>query len=120
MSTMTKKEARQRRKIRIRKKISGTAERPRLVVFRSNTHLYAQIVDDTTGSTLVAASTLTLSKSGEAVHCNKAGAEVVGKEIARLAKEKSIEKVVFDRNGYIYHGRVKAVAEGARAGGLEF
>ena len=112
MSTMTKNEARQRRKIRIRKKISGTAERPRLVIFRSNLHMYAQVVDDT--------STLVLSKGGEKVSCNKAGAEAVGKEIARLAKEKSIEKVVFDRNGYLYHGKIKAVADGAREGGLEF
>ena len=120
MSTMTKNDARQHRKIRIRKKISGTAERPRLVVFRSNMHVYAQIVDDLTGATLVSASTLALSKGGEKVHSNKAGAEVVGKEIARLAKEKSIDRVVFDRNGYLYHGRIKAVADGARAGGLEF
>lgn len=110
MSTMTKNEARQRRKIRIRKKISGTAERPRLVIFRSNLHMYAQVVDDLTGATLAATSTLVLSKGGEKVSCNKAGAEAVGKEIARLAKEKSIEKVVFDRNGYLYHGKIKAVA----------
>ena len=90
---MTKNEARQRRKIRIRKKISGTAERPRLVIFRSNLHMYAQVVDDLTGATLAATSTLALSKGGEKVGCNKAGAEAVGKEIARLAKEKSIEKV---------------------------
>ena len=90
MSTMTKNEARQRRKIRIRKKISGTAERPRLVIFRSNLHMYAQVVDDLTGATLAATSTLVLSKGGEKVSCNKAGAEAVGKEIARLAKEKSI------------------------------
>ena len=121
MSKMTKEEARQRRKIRIRKKITGTEERPRLVVFRSNMHMYAQIVDDLTHATLVAASTLTLSKQGDAkVHCNKAGAELVGKEIARLAKEKNISRVVFDRNGYIYHGKIKAVADGAREGGLEF
>ena len=106
---MTKNEARQRRKIRIRKKISGTAERPRLVIFRSNLHMYAQVVDDLTGATLAATSTLVLSKGGEKVSCNKAGAEAVGKEIARLAKEKSIEKVVFDRNGYLYHGKIKAV-----------
>ena len=112
---MTKNEARQRRKIRIRKKISGTAERP-----RSNLHMYAQVVDDLTGATLAATSTLVLSKGGEKVSCNKAGAEAVGKEIARLAKEKSIEKVVFDRNGYLYHGKIKAVADGAREGGLEF
>lgn len=117
---MTKNEARQRRKIRIRKKISGTDERPRLVVFRSNLHMYAQIVDDLTHATLVAASTLTLSKGGDKVHCNTAGAEQVGKEVARLAKEKNISKVVFDRNGYLYHGKIKAVADGAREGGLEF
>ena len=109
---MTKNEARQRRKIRIRKKISGTAERPRLVIFRSNLHMYAQVVDDLTGATLAATSTLVLSKGGEKVSCNKAGAEAVGKEIARL--------VVFDRNGYLYHGKIKAVADGAREGGLEF
>lgn len=120
MSTMTKNEARQRRKIRIRKKIFGTVDRPRLVVFRSNLHMYAQVVDDESGSTLVATSTLTLSRKGEKVACNKAGAEAVGKEIARLAKEKSIGKVVFDRNGYLYHGKIKAVADGAREGGLEF
>ena len=117
---ITKEAARQRRKVRIRKKISGTPGRPRLVVFRSNLHLYAQIVDDESGTTLVSASTLVLKKSGEAVRCNKAGGELVGKEIARLAKEKSISRVVFDRNGYIYHGRVKAVADGAREAGLEF
>ena len=120
MSMMSKNDARKRRKIRIRKKISGTQERPRLVVFRSNLHLYAQVVDDLTGATLASASTLTLSKGGDKVHCNKAGAEQVGKEIARQAKEKSISRVVFDRNGYLYHGRVKAVADGAREGGLEF
>ena len=120
MSTMTKNEARQRRKIRIRKKISGTADRPRLVVFRSNLHMYAQVVDDVTGSTRAAASTLTISRQGEKFGCNKAGAEAVGKEIARLAKEKNIDKVVFDRNGYLYHGKIKAVADGAREGGLEF
>ena len=120
MSTMSKNESRQRRKIRIRKKISGTAERPRLVVFRSNAHLYAQVVDDALGATLVAASTLALCKTQDKAGCNKAGAELVGKEIARLAKEKSITKVVFDRNGYLYHGRIKAMADGAREGGLEF
>ena len=89
---MTKNEARQRRKIRIRKKISGTAERPRLVIFRSNLHMYAQVVDDLTGATLAATSTLVLSKGGEKVSCNKAGAEAVGKEIARLAKEERASK----------------------------
>jgi large subunit ribosomal protein L18 len=117
---MSKNEARQRRKIRIRKKISGTGERPRLVVYRSNMHLYAQVVDDHEGATLAATSTLALSGTGENVRCNKAGAVLVGKEIARLAKEKSISKVVFDRNGYLFHGRITAVADGAREGGLEF
>jgi len=114
-----KNEARLRRKPRISKKTHGRA-RPRLVVYRSNLHIYAQIVDDTAGATLVAASTLTLGKSRDDARCNKGGAELVGKEIARLAREKNIVQVVFDRNGYLYHGRIKAVADGARAGGLEF
>ena len=113
-------EARQSRKIRIKKKISGSAERPRLVVFRSNLHLYAQIVDDESGRTLVSASTLSFRKNQVKAGANKSGADMVGKEIARLAKEKNIVKVVFDRNGYLYHGRIKAVADGAREGGLEF
>jgi large subunit ribosomal protein L18 len=115
----SKNEARQRRKPRISKKTHGRA-RPRLVVYRSNLHIYAQIVDDAAGATLAATSTLTLAKSREGAHCNKSGAELVGKEIARLAKEKNIVQVVFDRNGYLYHGRIKAVADGAREGGLEF
>ncbi len=117
---MSKEDARQRRKVRIRKKISGGSERPRLVVFRSNMHIYAQIVDDHAGNTLVSTSTLILQKTAEKAHCNKAGADLVGKEIARLAKEKNITSVVFDRNGYLYHGRIKAVADGAREAGLEF
>lgn len=117
---ISKNEARQHRKIRIRKKVAGSADRPRLVVFRSNMHIYAQIVNDLEGATLVSASTLNLSRTEPGLHCNVAGATRVGKEIARLAKEKNIAKVVFDRNGYIYHGRVKALADGAREGGLEF
>lgn len=121
MAIVSKEEARQRRKVRIRKKFSGTADRPRLVVYRSNLHIYAQIVDDAKGATLVATSTLALKKGGEAgAHCTKTGGELVGKEIARLAKERDISSVVFDRNGYLYHGRVRAVAEGAREGGLKF
>lgn len=116
---MTKEQVRQRRKIRIRKKISGDSTRPRLVVFRSNLHIYAQIVDDHTGTTLVATSTLVLNKDGGKAQRNRAGADLVGKEIARLAKEKNIESVVFDRNGYLYHGRIKAVADGAREAGLK-
>lgn len=117
---MNKNEARHRRKIRIRKKIFGTAEKPRLVVFRSNLHMYAQVVDDVIGATLVSASTLSFAGSGTKASCNQAGAAAVGKEIARLAKEKNITKVVFDRNGYLYHGKIKAVADSAREGGLEF
>ncbi|MDR0827454.1 MAG: 50S ribosomal protein L18 [Desulfovibrio sp.] len=120
MSALSKETARRRRKVRIRKKISGTSARPRLVVFRSNLHIYAQLVDDNVGATLLAASTLGLKKAGDAVRCNKAGSELVGKEIARLAKEKDITSVVFDRNGYLFHGRIKAVADGAREAGLEF
>ncbi|MGE4299746.1 MAG: 50S ribosomal protein L18 [Desulfovibrionaceae bacterium] len=117
---MTKEQARARRKLRIRKKIFGTAERPRMVVFRSNTHLYVQIVDDATGTTLAATSSLAMAKGGEALKLNKESAEKVGKTIAKLAQDKNIKRVVFDRNGYIYHGRVKALADGAREGGLEF
>lgn len=116
---MTKEQARCRRKIRIRKKISGDTDRPRLVVFRSNVHIYAQIVDDSTGCTLVATSTQVLNKGDGKGHCNKAGAGQVGREIARLAEEKNISTVVFDRNGYLYHGRIKAVADGAREAGLK-
>ena len=114
------KQYRERRHRRLRQKISGTAARPRMAVFVSNANLYVQFVDDEAGKTLVSASTLVLSKKGEAARCNKAGAESVGREIARLAKEKDIVRVVFDRNGYLYHGRIKAVADGAREGGLEF
>lgn len=117
---LSKNQSRQHRKIRIRKKIAGTPERPRLVIFRSNAHIYAQIVNDQEGSTLLSASTLSLKKQEPGLHCNIAGAQRVGQEIARLAKEKNISQVVFDRNGYIYHGRIKAVADAAREGGLEF
>jgi large subunit ribosomal protein L18 len=120
MVVLSKEMARQRRKVRIRKKIFGTPRRPRLVVFRSNLHLYAQIVDDESGATLVSASTLVLKHSEETARCNRAGGELVGREIARLAREKSISSVVFDRNGYLYHGRIKAVADGAREAGLDF
>lgn len=119
-SKASKNQARLSRKIRIKKKISGTAERPRLVVFRSNLHIYAQIVNDQENKVLVSASTLCLNKGNADARANKTGADLVGKEIARLAKEKNIVKVVFDRNGYIYHGRIKAVADGAREAGLEF
>lgn len=118
---LSKEQARSRRKMRIRKKIRGTSERPRLVVFRSNSSIYAQLVDDDAGTTIVASSSLALGKAqGVAMKANKETASVVGKEIARLAKEKNIDEVVFDRNGYIYHGRVKSLADGAREGGLKF
>jgi large subunit ribosomal protein L18 len=117
---LTKEQARKRRKVRIRKKISGVAERPRLVVYRSNRHIYAQVVDDVAGQTLASASTLALSKDGEALKLDKASATRVGKAVAERAKERGIEAVVFDRNGYLFHGRIKALADGAREGGLKF
>ena len=106
---------------RVRKKITGTAERPRLNVFRSLTNMYAQIIDDTTGTTLVAASTLDEAIKGTVKYGgNKDAAKEVGKLIATKAVDKGIKKVVFDRGGYIYHGRVKELAEAAREAGLEF
>jgi len=111
---------RARRKLRIRKKISGTAERPRLTVFRSNKQIYAQVVDDAHGATLAQATSLALDE-GKKSEANKSQvAEQVGEAIAQAALAKGIKQVVFDRNGYIYHGRVKALADGARKGGLEF
>ena len=103
---------------RVRGKISGTAEMPRLCVFRSEANIYAQIIDDVAGNTLVAASTV--EKAFEGNGGNAAAAKVIGEMIAKRALEKGIENVVFDRGGYIYHGRVKALAEGAREGGLKF
>ncbi|RLA93760.1 MAG: 50S ribosomal protein L18 [Deltaproteobacteria bacterium] len=113
--------ARLRRKKRIRKKIFGTPERPRLAVFRSAKHIYAQVIDDTAGVTLASASTLVRNFSKDPDKKGKvAAAEKVGELIAAHARKKGIEKVVFDRGGYIYHGRVKALADGARKGGLKF
>lgn len=103
---------------RVRAKVSGTPERPRLNVFRSEANIYAQIIDDSTGHTLVAASSL--EKEFEGRGSNKEAAKQVGLLVARRAKEKGIEAVVFDRGGYLYHGRVKELAEGAREGGLAF
>ncbi len=117
---LSKNEYRYQRKIRIRKKIFGTAERPRLVVYRSNLHTYVQVVDDFSGITLLATSTLSIFGKKKKSSCNISDAQSVGKKIAQLALEKNIKKVVFDRNGYLYHGKVKAVADGAREGGLEF
>ncbi len=117
-----KLEARLRRKKRIRKKISGTPERPRLVVFRSAKHVYAQLVDDLNQRTITGVSTLTpwVRERLDGVQGKVEKARIVGKAIAEKAKELGITKVVFDRAGYRYHGRVKALAEGAREGGLEF
>ena len=103
---------------RVRGKISGTAECPRLDVFRSNKHIYAQVIDDSTGRTLCSASTV--EKAFEGYGGNKTAAETVGKTIAERALALGIKNVVFDRGGYIYHGRVQALAEGAREGGLDF
>jgi large subunit ribosomal protein L18 len=108
-------EKRYQRHLRVRKKVAGTAERPRLVVYRSLKHITAQIVDDTTGRTLA---TVTSVGVGEGKKSDKSAA--VGKALAAKAKEQGITRVVFDRAGYKYHGRVKAVADGAREGGLEF
>ncbi len=120
-TTHPKVKARFRRKMRIRKKIFGTGERPRLSVFRSNRHIFAQIVDDDKGITLVASSSFSKELKGQKIEGGKtAMAKEVGKLIAQKAKAKGIEKVVFDRGGYLYHGRVKALAEGAREGGLIF
>ena len=112
------KAQRKKRHVRVRAKISGTPERPRLNVFRSNANIYAQIIDDVNGVTLVSASTL--EKDFEGATGNKEAARKVGKLIAERAKAKGIDTVVFDRGGYLYHGRVKALAEGAREGGLAF
>jgi len=110
--------ARIKRHQRVRKNISGTSERPRLNVYRSLNHIYAQIIDDTKGITLVSASSL--DKGFEGYGGNIDGAKAVGNAVAKKALEKGIKAVVFDRGGYIYHGRVAALAEGAREGGLEF
>jgi large subunit ribosomal protein L18 len=113
--------ARLRRKRSIRKRLSGTTARPRLSVFRSNQHIYAQLIDDTRGVTIAAASTQSAEVKSEAEGKRKAElAALVGKLIAERAKAKDVEQVVFDRNGFIYHGRIKAVADGAREGGLQF
>lgn len=122
MSTAIKKAAsRLRRKRSIRKKISGTAERPRLSVYRSNKHIYVQVIDDVAGTTLASISTESPSVRESVSDKKKTeAAQVVGQKIAEKCKELSIENVIFDRNGFIYHGRVKAVAEGAREGGLKF
>ncbi len=116
---LSRNEARKRRKKRIRKKVFGTSERPRLAVFRSNRYIYAQIINDEIGHTYVASSSLALPEA-KGKGLTKEVARLVGLDIAKKALEKGIKKVVFDRGGYKYHGRVKALADGAREGGLEF
>ena len=118
MSTLTTRQARERRHRRIRGKVAGTAERPRLAVHRSNKGIFAQLIDDESGRTLAGASWLGLPKSFKGDKSEQA--TEVGKAIAAAAKKAGIETVVFDRGGYLYHGRVKALAEGAREGGLQF
>jgi large subunit ribosomal protein L18 len=113
-----KNEVRNRIHRRIRRKLAGTAERPRLAVYRSVAHIYAQIIDDAEGKTLVSASSV--DKAAKTNGGNVAAATTIGKLVAERAKEKGINRVVFDRGGYQYHGRIKALAEAARAAGLEF
>jgi large subunit ribosomal protein L18 len=122
MSTSNKKiESRMRRRKRIRKHVAGDNERPRLTVFRSNKHIYAQVIDDTVNKAVASASTATKGLSGELQGKSKKDqAKLVGAAVAKACKDNGINKVVFDRNGYAYHGRVSALAEGAREGGLEF
>jgi len=124
MRIETKEDRRDRIKFRIRKRLQGTAEQPRLTVFRSGAHIYVQVIDDQAGRTLAAASslepTLKARLADGARGGNRKGAEAVGQAIAERLKEKAITRVVFDRNGFLYHGRVRAVAEAARSAGLEF
>ena len=118
ITKINRKEQRERRHARVRRKVSGTAECPRLCVYRSNSNVYAQIIDDVKGITLVSASTL--DKEVKTKHSNKEAAKEVGALVAKRAIEKNIKTVVYDRGGYIYHGVVKELAEAAREAGLEF
>jgi large subunit ribosomal protein L18 len=124
MKIRTTKDRRERIRLRQRKRIAGTAERPRMAIFRSVGHIYAQVIDDLSGHTLVSASSTEKSLdslfTGTVRGGNRAGAEALGRIIAERLKEKGITRVVFDRGGNLYHGRVRAVAEAARAAGLEF
>ena len=124
MRIKTRDDRRQRIKFRIRKRVSGSPERPRLTVFRSVGHMYVQVVDDMTGRTIASASTVEPSVKGAlpktATGGNVEGAKAIGKTIAERLLEKGVTRVVFDRNGFLYHGRVKAVADAAREAGLEF
>ena len=124
MQIRTKKDRRDRIRLRQRKRIHGTSERPRLSIFRSVTHIYAQVIDDMAGRTVVAAASTEPSLksvfSGKVRGGNLAGAEAIGKVVAERLKDKGITRVVFDRGGNLYHGRIRAVADGARKAGLEF
>ena len=124
MRIKTKEDRRDRIKLRLRKRIAGTPERPRLSVFRSVAHIYVQVIDDRTGTTIASASsvepTIKAALGDGARGGNSKGAEAIGKAIAERLKAKGITKVVFDRNGFLYHGRIKAVADAARSAGLEF
>jgi large subunit ribosomal protein L18 len=122
MAVKNNLDSRQKIKYRVRKRVAGSSERPRLVVFRSLNNIYAQLVDDINHKTICTVSTLNKEVRGELKDktAKVSDSKIVGKVIAAKAKEKNIKKVVFDRNGYLYHGRVKAVADGAREGGLEF
>jgi large subunit ribosomal protein L18 len=124
MRIKTKEDRRDRIKYRIRKKMTGTAQKPRLSVFRSVSHIYVQVIDDMSGQTLASASTVDAKVKGKmskgVAGGNIKGAELIGATIAERLKEKGITKVVFDRNGFLYHGRVRAIAEAARSAGLEF
>jgi large subunit ribosomal protein L18 len=120
LTRLGKNATRQRVHDRIRKKVLGTAERPRLNVYRSLNHIYVQLIDDHKGATLVSASTAEGKKGERATGGNVASAKAMGKTIAERAKAKGIVKVVFDRGGYLYHGRIKALADAAREGGLQF
>lgn len=116
-----RREARKKRQVRVRRKVRGTGERPRLCIFRSAKHIYAQIIEDATGNTLVAASTVCKDVAeGQKYTGNVEAAKAVGEAIARKALEQNIKQVVFDRNGFLYHGRVKALADAAREAGLSF
>jgi large subunit ribosomal protein L18 len=124
MRIKTKRDRRHRISLRLRKRIAGTPERPRLAVFRSVSHIYAQVIDDQAGTTLVSASTtepgLKANLTDGAKGGNLLGAKTIGREVAERLKAKGITRVVFDRGGFLYHGRVKAVADAAREAGLEF
>ncbi len=122
MGAIGRKVARIKRKMRVRKRVRGTADMPRLSVFRSSRHIYAQLIDDDAAVTLATVSSLSkdLASAIENKGGNRRGAAVVGEHIARKAQEKGIKKVVFDRNGFLYHGRVKSLADAARESGLEF